>query len=384
VVADDPDGGLGGEPFEALSPLALGIDRRELHRRALLYDAVGVISSLRPLTVRTLLRRGADAVLLLDTDTFALGPLADLAETARDAGVLLTPHAHEPLPGEPGAWPEEEFLRSGAFNGGVLGVGRRGEPFLDWLAERTRRDCLHAPERSLFYGQTWLDLVPALFPHRVLRDRGVNAMIHNLRGDDVEWTAAGPTLGGAPLRLFHFTGFDPERPDWLCRYYPNAEEASTRGRPGLSRLCAAYAERLRAGGWPARSDWGFAALPGGPAVDAAMRSAYREALLRAERDGGREPPDPFGRAPAFLDWLRAPPSGLPGPPVSRYLLALYSLREDLRAVFPEVPGSDSGRLIEWAATKRSADGAGEVPSDLATVRPPGRVRRLISGLRHPP
>jgi hypothetical protein len=343
------------EPFDTLVPADLGISRRELHRRALLYDPQGVISSLRPRLVAHLLERGG-SVLLLDADMEVLGPLDDLWALADSAGVVLSPHAIDPLEGEPGAWEEEELLRSGAFNGGLLGVGPRGREFLAWLTERVDRDCVADPARGLFYSQTWLDLVPALFSHAILRDRGVNAMVHNLRGRDVEWADGRPHVAGTPLRLFHYTGFDPDDPDRLCRYFGD-EFAHIGDRPGLERLARAYGDRLRRNGWPAAAEYPWAVLAGGLPVDRVIRLVFRRALLAAERGDGVEPPDPFGAGEDFVVWLREPN----GDGLSPYLVGLRELRDDLMAVFPDVPGADTYRYAMWAR------GKDELP---ATLRPP--------------
>ncbi len=259
-----------------------GIDSRELRRRAMLFGPAGLVSSLRaPAMAHVLRTTDARCVLHLDADMLALAPIGDLWRVTD--GVLLSPHATAPLPGRPGAWDEELLLRAGTFNGGLLGAGRAALPFLDWLAQRTARDAVHDPERGLLYGQTWLNLVPALFPHAVLRDPTVNVTAHALGAADID---------PRTLRLFHFTGFDPAQPQVLCRHLPQATLA---GRPHLAELCSRYAALLRANGWPAQNAW--------PPVAARTRELYRDALLHAERTATEEPPDPFSEQ--FQAWLDA-------------------------------------------------------------------------------
>ena len=346
---------------EVLEPADVGVARDELHRRAVLFDPQGVISSLRPLLLAHELGLDAEAVLLLDADMLVLAPMDDVWRMARGTGVLLSPHSLVPRAGRPGAWAEEELLRAGTFSGGFLGVGQAGRDFLVWLAERAARDCLKAPERGLLYTQTWLTLVPALFEHRVLRDPGVNAQIHGLAGEDVRWEDGILRLGPTALRLYHFSGFDPARPDRLCRYY--ADDDTLADRPGLLRLCSEYAALLRDAGWPGDARWPFTATASGLAVDAPLRRAYRDGILAAERAGAPLPPDPFDAAAAATAhaWLREPAAG----GVSRYLLALHAVRPDLKAAFPQVPGAGEPAYLEWAARKAAEAGQVEVPRSMA-------------------
>jgi hypothetical protein len=331
---------------EILLPGDIGVDHLELHRRALLFDSQGLVSSLRPLLLAHLLDAGCDAVLMMDVDMLVLAPIDDLWDLTRRAGILLFPHAPEPLSGKPGAWREEELLRSGTFSVGLLGVGPPARDFVAWRARRARRDCLRAPERGLLYTQTWLNLVPAFFEHHVLRDPGVNAQVHSIAGRDIEWDGDRPGIAGAPLRLYHFAGFDPAEPDRLCRHYAD-ERGSLATRPGLRRLCASYAASLHAAGWPAAATRSWQTLPSGEPVDPVMRSAYRDALLLAEHGEGLEPPDPF-TGDGLVHWLSSPPGdGV----LSRYLLALHAARPDLAAAFPNVPGDDEPGYLRWAGER---------------------------------
>jgi hypothetical protein len=248
------------------------------------------------------------------------------------------------------------------------------------MAARVARECVRDPTRGLLYSQTWLNLVPALFDHHVLRDPGVNVTAHRLAGRDLEGGLTQPRLDGTPVRLFHFTGFDPAAPQTLCPYL-EGPYGSLENRPLLSALCRRYADALAEHGWPSAAGYGWARLACGLPVDEVMRNLYRSALLASEQGNGKEPPDPFdGSDPgAFLRWLREP-----SPELSRYLVELRAMREDLRVRFPNVPGADTPAYVAWAKTKSGPEpGADpELPHELAsTARSRGGLRRLLAGSR---
>jgi hypothetical protein len=367
VIVDDPDRTVTSEPgFDVVSPLDLGIDEAELHRRAMIFDAQGLISSLRPLAILRAIERGAGSVLLMDADMLVLGSFAELWRLARKSGIVLSPHLVEPLKGSPGGWNEELYLRAGTFNGGLLGVGPTAKPFLKWLAARAARDCVYDPARCLLYTQTWLNLVPGLFAHHVLTDAGINVTAHRLDGADLSGPPTRPEVNGTPLRLFHFTGFDPDMPDLLSRHLP-AQRGRLEGRPRLAALCRDYAERLEARGWRSREPYGWDALPSGLSIDVTMRGLYAGSVFASEQGLCEPPPDPFDRSDPqrFIDWLREPPGE-----VSRYLLGLRELREDLSHAFPRVPGPETVGFLRWTASQAArGPGAGpEFPPELATVR----------------
>jgi glycosyltransferase involved in cell wall biosynthesis len=77
------------------------------------------------------------------------------------------------------------------------------------------------------------------------------------------------------------------------------------------------------------------------ALDATLWSLYR---ARAFEPGT---PNPHRDRSGFLSWAAG--ADLPGPvPVSRYLAEIRRNRKDLLDAFPEVPGNDTDRYVEWA------------------------------------
>ena len=171
------------------------------------------------------------------------------------------------------------------------------------------------------------------------------------RGDAV-------TVNGHPLVFFHYSGFDPARPDLLSKHQ-NRIRLPDDGV--LSDLCDLYREELFANGAEQARDWpySYAELPGGLRLDGSIRAAFREAetegVLSAPaftHDGARQ----------FVSWLNEPtdPGAMAG--VTRYLHGLRERRPELRAAFPTLQGSEAERFMSWAHVY----GRSEMP---AAVRP---------------
>ena len=99
----------------------------------------------------------------------------------------------------------------------------------------------------MFTDQRVVDFVPAFFEPSILKDPGYNVAYWNLHGREV--TADGPALRReqAPLRFFHFSGFDIRSPWLLSRNQGNRPRILLSERPvragALSRLRGAGAGR---------------------------------------------------------------------------------------------------------------------------------------------
>jgi glycosyltransferase involved in cell wall biosynthesis len=79
-----------------------------------------------------------------------------------------------------------------------------------------------------------------------------------------------------------------------------------------------------------------------------MLRLYQEAYRNHQRGLEKEPPNPFGPAgeAAFLDWLNEP-MGKTQPVVTRYMLAVYNERKDVKKAFPDPTGADAGDFRDW-------------------------------------
>ena len=403
LVLDAPGEGLrDDEPFEVVVPedLFAPAERRELRRMVTIYSVMELATALKPFLLRHLVAARGEPATYLDPDIEVFAPLDDIAARAERHGIVLTPHRLSPVPGD-GRQPDEQvFAKSGAYNLGFVAVSGAAAPFLDWWADRCRRDCLHEVPEGLFVDQRWVDLGAAYFAPDVLRDPGCNVAYWNLDERPLVTGAGGHTAGGAPLRFMHYSGYDPGTPHLLTSYHGGRPRVLLSRDGALRSLCDAYGRRLRAEGWDEcrKLDYGLAFAANGMVLDGLMRRIFLQELLRRERtlepDVGPvdEVPDPYdaGTVEAFVAMLRTPFPASAAPRISRYLHALHHSRPDLRAACPDLTGLAGNHYLAWirdVGQRELGLPAEVIPDDLdieadppaPVSRPPGV--RLVGYLR---
>jgi glycosyltransferase involved in cell wall biosynthesis len=236
-------------------------------------------------------------------------------------------------------------MGSGLFNLGFIGVTQDARPFLRWWQERLRRDALIDPAQQLFTDQRWVDWVPSLFDHTVLRDPGLNVAYWNVHERDLHRGVDGSLQAGdVPLRFFHFSGYDPDRPWQLSRHAARRPRVHLTDSRVLQDLCAGYSADL-AGHDHAltRTDpYRLDHLSGGMAMTPTLRRLIRTAYVNGESVANPHT-DPDG----FRRWLSQPVHGTPAHPLTRWDLLVWSDREDLRLGYPDVEGADAAAFRRW-------------------------------------
>jgi len=368
LLVDEPDGCFDpeAEPFDVLS--AEDVAGSDLWPMALRYTPFELAMALKPLLLVHALERH-DRVMLLDADVLVTACL-DPVDAALDCHeIVLTPHLLDPIapdgeqPGEP------DIIKAGAYNAGFLAL-RRGEHsgrFLQWWAARLRSGSRVDVEAGSFVDQHWLDLVPGMFGGvGLLDDRGCNVAYWNVAERPLSEQDGVLHAGGAPLRFFHFSGFDPEQPDHLSRYGTRVDPGTD---PLLGALCARYAARLDAAGIRDARSWPYswASTGGGIALTPALRE-----LLDAEGT----PTDSIFTTEGertWLEWLNAPAAIGASDGVTRFLAALHSSRADLRAEFSDLR-RDAGDYMRWVSSQ-GIDEFGIPPALHPPTGAAGEVRR---------
>lgn len=352
----------------------LTTDPDDYLRIATCCPADGLVDAVTPLVVRQLLDR-YEAVVVLAPTIRVLAPFPEVAAAAAASGLVLTPRVLSPLPVDGRNPGDDRWTRTEGFDPGFLAVGRNAKAFLDFWGERARAEMLRPPavvrSHEPTVERTWLDDVPALFGHEVLRDPGFGLAYWNLHerqlaneGDDV-------TAMGSPARFVNFAGYDPATP-WLlsadCRDRPRVVLST---QPTLRALCDAYRDELLAEGHTSETteDYRFGWLADGEPLSTPMRGVFRAALLKAERAAVEQvpfagvveevPPHPFGAddGAAFVRWLCSTTSPTEaGAGFNRLTMWLWSRRIDLQSAFPQPLYENAEGYRNWCRTHGRTDG----------------------------
>lgn len=334
------------------------------------YDALELNTAVKPHAFKALLaEEGVTSAAYLDPDIWVYRPLALVREGLARAPLALTPHTTRPLLGQ--ANPNDHvILTSGAYNLGFMAA--RAEPqieaLLDWWAEKLRFDCRVDFANGLFTDQKWMDLAPGFVSDlALLRSPGLNLAYWNLEGREVAKAEGGWSVDGEPLAFFHFSGFDPARPELLSKH-----QDRVRVTPGsaLAELMKDYAAALLRNGHAEASviPYGHRAFPSGRPITHEVRRRMLDAARAGEDFGGglthageawsdvrpgeviREPTTPpdgawLASSAELTRWLVADQTA---PAVA----AMAAARRDLRDRF----GGDEDGLKAWLLGPESLEG----------------------------
>ncbi|MCE7005002.1 glycosyltransferase [Kibdelosporangium philippinense] len=363
LVTDGVPGGETETGYQLVGPELLDIDEADYLRMATSYTAAELASAVKPLLLRSLLTR-SDVVVYLHPDIQVYAPMPEVAALAASDDIVLTPRFFSPLPRD-GKQPEESaILAEGTFDLGFLAVGKGASGFLDYWAERLRQNAIMNAGEQMFADQRWVDQVPALFKHTVLRDAGFNVAYWNLHERPLSRNADGALLAGEiPVRFFHFAGYRPENPWLLSKHCELKPRIRLSEHPEVATLSAAYRESLLANGYRESVRYGFDQLPDGTKLTKPLRRMFREAWIEAEEPDAEHmrfkraiteiPPHPFGTdgGAGFQRWLATPSSpSEEAAGMNRLVMAIWNKRTDLQRAFPSPCGLDAAAFRQWCRT----------------------------------
>ena len=334
-------------PFmEFLDPSSLPIEAETATRMQLYYDLTEYATAVKPSLLQLLLERSEVAV-YLDPDIEVFDDLSEVAAAALRHGIALTPHVLQPSPRDFKDTSEEAFLTTGQFNLGFIAVSRSATAFLDYWAERLERHARIDFAKGYFTDQKWVDAVPSLFDHEVLKDPGLNVAYWNLHQRSLTDGGDGVLVNGTPLRFFHYSGHNAADPTQLSKYAPNPRIAVSKD-PVLKRLLIERAERMNAvsvANPPYR--WNFFA--DGRAIPSELRTGYWYAVDEAVRNNAPLPPIPSigSESPEFEQWLASPTrAGIP-----RQALLFWRGSGEAQTLFPDPERVRQQAFCRWVAAQ---------------------------------
>ncbi|MBV8516161.1 MAG: glycosyltransferase family 4 protein [Acidobacteria bacterium] len=292
VTADDAR-----EPFTIVPLDVLPLPRRR--EFCFRYTILELNTAVKPWMFAELFARGYERVIYFDPDVRLFSRLDELDRTDDEAFLTLTPHLTGSIGTDDEHPSERTILQAGAYNLGFLAARQRPQlsPFLAWWQEKLEYQCVVDVARGLFVDQKWIDLVPGLFPGvAVLRHDGYNVAYWNLAQRTIERHGDDITVNGAPLRFFHFSGYDPARPENVSKNDPRQLLAHA---GDAAPLIDDYGDALRAAGAQTFRDapYRYAHFVDGTRIPDRARIAYRHSpeLQAAAGD------DPFAHPELFAE-----------------------------------------------------------------------------------
>lgn len=219
-------------------------------------------AAVKPALLMALLRQGHRCAIFLDPDMLVLDTLLPCLSEAASHPLTVTPHVDLEGTVCGGEAFERPLLMAGMFNGGFVAAADQPEAirFLAWWQNRLRTQCYEDPAAGIHFDQRWLDLAPGYVAGlHILRDPGINAGYWRLPWLERDSRTGAYQVRGSPLRLFHFSGYDPARPDEITRFHPGWRVAALGPAAELFRQ---YQRRLLEEGWREHSrrpwPWGDA------------------------------------------------------------------------------------------------------------------------------
>jgi hypothetical protein len=161
------------------------------------------------------------SIIFLDPDIMVYSSFTKLEKELEASDIIIIPHFITPL-NDDKLQAEEDFLNSGLYNLGFIGINNTGVgcKMIDWWAERLLNKAYIDFKRGLFNDQIWINFVPLFFtPVKIFTHPGYNMAYWNLHERRLSKKTEEYFINDKyPLVFYHFSGFNPLIPDLLSKY----------------------------------------------------------------------------------------------------------------------------------------------------------------------
>ncbi|WP_031526906.1 glycosyl transferase [Dyadobacter crusticola] len=226
------------------------IEIRDFQEMADRYNITELNTAVKPFYFTYFFKHYPEAknVIYFDPDIIVFQPLTGLLGSLQKSDAVLTPHLNTPI--EDRLTPNElHHLNTGIYNLGFVAFRRSAInlEFISWWEEKLRYECLIDLCNGLFVDQNWMNFLPLFVPDtHIERNPGYNAAYWNLH--ERVFSKKENTFfvnENNPLIFFHYSGYDPAKPDILSKYQDRFDISE---RPDLTELFALYRDTLIANG----------------------------------------------------------------------------------------------------------------------------------------
>lgn len=216
------------------------------------YDITELNTAVKPFFINYFFETypNATEIIYFDPDIIVFQPLHKLNQDLKQYSLVLTPHTCSPTPD----WErpnEQHHLNTGIFNLGFIGLRNdaTARQFVTWWMQRLVYECRIDLCNGLFVDQHWVNFAPVYYDNVLTEHHpGYNVAYWNLherwlsQDDAGEWRVN----GAAYLQFFHYSGYNPYRPDEVSKYQTRYVFAGSpdRERPDARPLFELYRNRL--------------------------------------------------------------------------------------------------------------------------------------------
>lgn len=212
------------------------------------YNIIELNTAIKPFAFKYLIaEHSPEYIHYLDPDTCTYCSLVAIEnEMDADVSILLTPHSLAPLPFDGGLPTDNIFLNNGIYNLGFLGIrpDSESEKMLDWWCDFLSEHCLDDKKNGLFVDQLPMELVPLFFKNvKVSHHKGLNVAYWNLHERSIAYDGHNYLVDEKyPLVFFHFSSYDLNVPDDICRH---STRISLQKNPILESLFKDYYKKMK-------------------------------------------------------------------------------------------------------------------------------------------